>query len=209
MVTSGVSTSVAIDRAPRLSAARGVIFTEHLGSDREKGSSPCRSRSPREERRLGTAEPEPIEQEFIEQPDEALPGGLTLVLEDPDRESGCEIGPEPLQDRVLRDLAVPVVRNPFGVGRLEPLVGRLNGEGLPRFYDASRFRSQDLILKIKATRSGRVYERAKGQCPNDDRRRRPFGPAPRPERDFVESRWCGRRDGDELNRPTSGRKRKG
>src|SRR2546428_6719401 len=188
-VTSGVSTRVAIDRAPRLSAASGVTFTEALRSAREEGSSPCRSRSARAERRLGTTEPEPIEQEFVEQPDEALPGGLTLVLEDTDHESGREIRPESLQGTLLCDLASSAVRNPLGVCRLEPLVGRLHGEGLPGFDDSSRLRSQDLILKIKATRPRRVYERAEGQHPDRGRRRGPFGPAPGPERDFVESRW--------------------
>src|SRR5439155_23750700 len=85
----------------------------------------------------------------------------------------------------------------------------LNGEGLPRFHNSGCFRSQDLILKVEATRAGRINERTEGENANGDRRRRPFGPASSLEGNFVESGRLGRRDGNELNRPAAGGKRKG
>src|SRR5213076_1222925 len=103
-VTSGVSTSVAIDRAPRESAARGVIFMEDLRVGPSAVlislSVPC---SLRQERSLGTLEPEPVKEELVEEPREHLVRGSPIVLQHPGDEGRCQVRSKPLQDTFLRD----------------------------------------------------------------------------------------------------------
>src|SRR5438552_8412704 len=97
-VTSGVSTRVAIDRAPRESAASGVIFTGPAfpRAIPVPGLNSSVTASFREERLVRAVVSRPIEQEFVQEPWEHMVRRSLLVLKVGVDQGGCKVRCEAL-----------------------------------------------------------------------------------------------------------------